>query len=622
MPNQGLDVVQPQGGGRLRSFKVRRPPPASARDASLFFCVDCSQLCGVEDLILDGSHRAHRYIYAVEKAMLIHDDLAMHADAVTAALPAFDERVAEVRGNAKALEEMVAEQGREVEKRFACLVKKAELRKAALLRELDEFKDSRLRQLASSEAGMRGSRELAVALLRDLTALGKEIEAAGLQAKSPVMQDLLANEPLSPLDGNTPCGRSARRSFSTSCRPSSPRPHSAPGSPFSERRGSALSIESAGSPVPAMQEVLGHSGSSGGLQTRGELISFLRGREADRQQRLGAGLPLGALERGGCVDAAAESLGGCPAEVAAARSPGKAPKGGFADSNRSDDGGPQRAGARRGLPPPLTPLMGTYVRSHRELHDALSAILAGTTTVPEVERVEVAFNSQIDVDIAKHGRCVIHRSGFEKPSGSRYGGIRIKPPPADTLQHLQAMPKGLVYTLGTKGGATGYRNPTTGGLLQVRTSALCEKGGLQEIFSRRPSRLGEEEGPGLLTKNQRDAALVMGFGEDMRFAVSHICLRHGAATDQHALRSFVLEGARAAVQDVAASDFVTVLSVKNRAGLGARPYQLTVLAVSPPHYVAHNVFRLRMTGPNNSASADECWKLCLGGIEMFGTLFN
>ena len=162
---------------------------------------------------------------------------------------------------------------------------------------------------------------------------------------------------------------------------------------------------------------------------------------------------------------------------------------------------------------------------------------------------------------------------------------------------------GVLYHLGTDGGAEAYRNPCEAGRVAVRWSGVSN--GTQALFVDHAHR-----GQYSCTPNTPNSWMEVDLGARSRLAPTHYTLRSDLHNGAHKLRNWVLEGS------ADGSDaWVALRTHANDAALGNARFSTASWPIEGAEG-AYRRFRIRQTGPNSSNHNN----LICAGIELYGTL--
>eukprot|EP00754_Rhynchopus_humris_P041014 Rhum_TRINITY_DN2431_c0_g1::Rhum_TRINITY_DN2431_c0_g1_i1::g.7198::m.7198 len=145
--------------------------------AEAFYCTECSALCAFDEVVMGGVHKSHSYIYAVEQAKAVRDEVARQAASVHAAVPEFLAKAEHVRERMCDMERMFAAQEALVNAQCDVVVSRVEARRAQLLSQLGAKRAEKQRAFDDTLASMQASLERATAAIDDLPALSREVDA-------------------------------------------------------------------------------------------------------------------------------------------------------------------------------------------------------------------------------------------------------------------------------------------------------------------------------------------------------------------------------------------------------------------------------------------------------------
>ena len=483
--------------------------PSSQSDASggalpwgaeMFYCCDCFMLCGLDEIIMDGAHKTHCYIYAVEQANIVLQEVQKQAGCAHAAMPEFLARMAHVRSRMVEMTEVADNLEQRIIDKFSSLIQRISERRDVLVGQLHTMKNTKLKALDELATSMQGAFDRASQAFDELSELSKEVDATPPYVASPAMKAM-----------NEKNEKSETKSETTTTK-------SRPAMRFMEE-----------------------------------------------------------------------------------------------NKNKIHQGVLRKAPTKKQSPPMLSPYMQQYVRNYLPLTQALSMLQSGSTDAPELDQIDLFFRETLSHDIDKYGKLSVHEGGFRTASRSNYGAIHM-PYIVPTIPEGDAEPnpnvhRGLIHWLGTRGWQTDFRNPCQAGMMKIKCSTLFEVG--------QPGLLAGMEEAACLTKNQKHVYVEISAGSKMSFALTHIMLRHGAANHIHGTCSLIVEG----LQKEAIDEEPAVLVETSGTSFFSEPFKENIFPVHPPSAVAFKAFRVRMTGVNNNTDPSQSWKLCLSGIELYGSLY-
>ena len=509
----------------MKSLKFdRRDQKDSLTVPNLFYCIDCMILCSVSDLILDGDHKDHNYIYAVEQAKVVRDDLAKHMKKTRIALPNFKERVKEVSAQIDSLNESHAMNVASVHKQFDKVIEKVNERRAMFISELEEARDRKLSTFQEVETKMVNSVDKVNKAFTNLSELTRDIENISNLNPSPVMRSKYG--------------------------------------------------QTSESPSPSLMTSLADDSNNTGLSNV-NITPAVGGNDS-------------------------RSIFNCSFNAASRPSFDLETETEFASSGDVSSPMRRKNFRPRGTPPQATPTMLTYVRKYPQILQSVVAIQSSSHHPPSFNNVTVVFSCHLEVELLRYGRAVV-QSAFRTSSRSKYGPVQLSP--------MNSC--GLINHLGTTGEAKAFSNPTMNGLVGVKCSVSLEIGTADIITSK-------FQNPNCLTSNCPDGPyFTLSLDQQKRFVLTHFSIQHGSSEPSHALRSFSIEGT-----NTGDHTFSLIHSVIDDYSIGTEPYKKSSFEVSPPCHFGYNIFRVLMTGPNRNTCPSECWKMCLGGIELFGNLFD
>eukprot|EP01063_Lacrimia_lanifica_P000686 TRINITY_DN10357_c0_g1_i1.p1 TRINITY_DN10357_c0_g1~~TRINITY_DN10357_c0_g1_i1.p1 ORF type:complete len:535 (+),score=175.06 TRINITY_DN10357_c0_g1_i1:82-1686(+) len=179
-------------GAPLRAARSSGAGGTALSSGHPFYCCDCSALCGFDEIIMNGQHTTHEYIYAVEQAKIVREDIAKQEEGVRAALPDFTFKLKEVMDKMNEFEASIAEQEDSVHRNFDTLYKALDRKKQQALDELARIRQEKMDKYEDVVGQMKLSIERADQALSQLTQLTKDIENTLPQGLcSPVMRAIV-----------------------------------------------------------------------------------------------------------------------------------------------------------------------------------------------------------------------------------------------------------------------------------------------------------------------------------------------------------------------------------------------------------------------------------------------
>ena len=173
-PDEGGNSAAPAAAAATTTTEAGGTVPWAAE---AFYCTECSALCAFDEVVMGGVHKSHSYIYAVEQAKAVRDEVARQAASVHAAVPEFLAKAEHVRERMCDMERMFASQEALVNAQCDCLVARIEARRAQLLSQLGAKRAEKQRAFEDTLASMQASLERASAAIDDLPALSREVDA-------------------------------------------------------------------------------------------------------------------------------------------------------------------------------------------------------------------------------------------------------------------------------------------------------------------------------------------------------------------------------------------------------------------------------------------------------------
>eukprot|EP01060_Flectonema_neradi_P019996 TRINITY_DN27510_c0_g1_i1.p1 TRINITY_DN27510_c0_g1~~TRINITY_DN27510_c0_g1_i1.p1 ORF type:complete len:534 (+),score=82.70 TRINITY_DN27510_c0_g1_i1:96-1697(+) len=176
----------------VKSLKFdRRDQKDTLAIPNLFYCVDCAALCGVADLILDGEHKDHRYIYAVEQAKLVRNELSKQMSKTRVCLPSYREHVKEVTATIDSLNESHDRNVQSIHKQFDKIIERVNERRTALLNEVEESRNKKLNVFQELESRMLANIDKVSKAFTSLSELTRDVDNQNVPCPSPVMKHQL-----------------------------------------------------------------------------------------------------------------------------------------------------------------------------------------------------------------------------------------------------------------------------------------------------------------------------------------------------------------------------------------------------------------------------------------------
>eukprot|EP00756_Hemistasia_phaeocysticola_P002616 Hpha_TRINITY_DN11782_c0_g1::TRINITY_DN11782_c0_g1_i1::g.31648::m.31648 len=497
-----------------------------------FYCVDCGTLCTLDDLIMDGAHKTHEYVYALEQAIITADEIALMAGPAQQARQSYDGKVAQLRRRIGEVEQLCDKQAQLIDSRFVALARRIERRRDALHRELAQTRDRKLAPLRD--------------LLQRMTVLSDKADSALAQLQEAKKElSVLPQGPASPYYSSRQVDVEGSKDF---------------GDGLEGELISPRNLDDSGSPLPATtgQDSGTHEGNS-----RAESLSGIATSKQKRKQVMAK-----RKER---------------------------------EKQRED----RKRKGKRQAPVQLSQLLLNFVRQRPQLLNALQSMSTCAFSIPDADVIEVVFNARMESELDLFGRVAVTQAGFRPTSRANFGGTELRP---------GAEQRGVVWWLGTKGGAEVFRNPTELGLLQMPGTARFVKGSKRVLSAREPR--------DCYTESVHGSSVTFFLGRGRRLVPSYYSLTHGLSNSDFCLNTWVLEGATCSGGNDAPGTWFVVMSHVADDQLGKEAFNTVTWEIAPVCHKAFQYFRIRMIGPNTAADPRQQWVLCLAGFELFGTLYE
>eukprot|EP00755_Sulcionema_specki_P009905 Sspe_Gene.44982::Locus_22141_Transcript_1_1_Confidence_1.000_Length_2063::g.44982::m.44982 len=548
-----------------------QPPPVIVSEggidstALLFYCTVCEQLCSLDDIILDGKHKTHEYIYSTEQAMITKYEIEAHTRAAKEAKPVYEEKIERVRRLMDELNEMTQKLEQTVEARFDQLHQQLEHRKGQLLRDIRLAKEKRVVPLNDLEVRMKTILDRAMGSIEELGTLADEIKippyhpissgymafmkARGVDVELERKKQAEAKQNMA---GDSPAETPRNSSLQSPTAPPSPR-LSIGGEEMSDFQSSWNSDEFSSSPS---------------YSSRKAVLAKRKEREKQREER----------------------------------------------RKRMTTGSTSKSRKKQYPKLPSDNILN-FIRYRKQMLQALQTMESSPFPIPDADKIDVVFNTRLDSELKAFGRVVVTQAGFRPTSKANYGGTLLKPLPKDAIgADPNVMGRGVVWWLGTKGGCEPFRNPSKTGVMQVRCTALFHLGEVRYFTSTQ----GAPQP--CITNNQQGVSATLFLGSRRNLVPTHIQIRHGFKSSQYAMQSFSLEGADMEVAGIDHPGQYTLLLEKDVEITTG--FEIHTFQIEPTVHRSFQYFRVRMTSPNNMPESRDQWRMSISGIELFGTLYD
>jgi hypothetical protein len=242
-------------------------------------------------------------------------------------------------------------------------------------------------------------------------------------------------------------------------------------------------------------------------------------------------------------------------------------------------------------------------------HETVAEALSNTASTAELALLmvidvdqECTFDSVLTLPVPA-GMTVDELAVWRAAAIVLEGGVQVA---KDTFDS-----NGVLFFIGTRGGACDYTNPHKSGEVVARLSstfAMFEG----DTRCSEPSRFVEHS-PSAgsrrnMTASQDGQWMSVDLGEGRSLVLNHYCLRHGERNGEHRLKSWRLEGSNDGNVWMALSEHQDDLSLANY-GYSIAAWEVAGIEEAYRHF--------RVFGVHNS---DRSWGVHCAGMELYGQL--